>query len=133
MDYKKLGLGLGVFSLALGAVEVAAPGRLARALGLDEDGPARKVILGYGVRELAAGAMLIRGPAVSTNVWNRVIGDGLDIVSLLFALPGSQKKGAVAGALAFVGGVTALDVYTALGLEEQTGRTFPVAHPERQL
>jgi len=29
MDYKKLGLGLGVFSVGLGLVEVAAPGRLA--------------------------------------------------------------------------------------------------------
>jgi hypothetical protein len=60
MDYKKLGLGLGVFSIALGALEVAAPGRIARALGLDENGPAKKTILAFGVRELAAGAMLLR-------------------------------------------------------------------------
>ena len=33
MDYKKLGLGLGVFSIGLGLVEIAAPGRLARWLG----------------------------------------------------------------------------------------------------
>ena len=30
----------------------------------------------------------------------------------------------MAGALAFVGGATALDVYTARGLDEQTGSTF---------
>ena len=51
MNYKKLGLGLGVFSLALGALEVAAPGRLARFLGLDDRGPARKTILAFGLRE----------------------------------------------------------------------------------
>jgi hypothetical protein len=124
MNFKTLGLGLGVFSVALGAVEVGAPGRLAKALGLDEHGTARKIILGYGVRELMAGAALLRGPAVSTNVWNRVFGDAIDIVSLLFALPASDNKRAVAGALAFVGGATALDVYTAVGLDEQTGKTF---------
>lgn len=124
MDYKKLGLGLGVFSLALGAAEVAEPGRIARALGLDEDGPAKKIIFGYGIREILAGVALLRGPAVSTNVWNRVLGDGLDIGSLLVALGSSTKPRAVAGALAFVGGATALDVYTARGLDEQTGSTF---------
>ena len=124
MDYRKLGLGLGVFSLALGAAEVAAPGRLARGLGLDPDGPAKKTIFAFGLREIAAGVMLLRGPAVSTNVWNRVLGDALDIGSLLVALGSSTKPRAVAGALAFVGGATALDIYTARGLDEQTGTTF---------
>lgn len=133
MDYKKLGLGLGYFSIALGALEVAAPGRLAKALGLQENGTARKVIFGYGLRELAAGAALLRGPAVSTNVWNRVMGDALDIVSLLFALGASNNKRAVAGALAFVGGATALDVYTARGLDEQTGKTFTLTHGQSDM
>lgn len=133
MDYKKLGLGLGVFSLALGAVEVAAPGRLARALGLDEGGPARKTIFAFGLRAIAAGVMLLRGPAVSTNVWNRVLGDGLDIGALLLALGPSTKPRAVAGALAFVGGATALDLLTARGLDEQTGRTFTSTHGQSDL
>lgn len=124
MDYKKLGFGLGVFSIALGALELAAPGRIARWLGLGEDGPARTVIVAFGVRELAAGAMLLRGPAVSFNVWNRVFGDTLDTGALLLALGRSNRKSAVAGALAFVGGATALDLWTARGLDEQTGQTF---------
>ena len=133
MDYKKLGLGLGVFSLALGGLEVAAPGRLARLLGLDEDGPVKKTIFAFGLRELLAGGMLLRGPAVSTNMWNRVIGDAIDAGALLLAFGGSRRKGAMGGALAFVGGAAALDWITARGLDEQTGRTFPVARPNEQL
>lgn len=133
MDYKKLGLGLGVFSIALGALEVGAPRRVANFLGLDEEGTARKVIFGFGLRELMAGAMLLRGPAVSTNVWNRVIGDAMDAGALLLAFGPSRKKGAMTGALAFVGGAAALDWYTARGLDAQTGRTFPVARPDEQL
>ncbi|WP_294173570.1 hypothetical protein [uncultured Sphingomonas sp.] len=133
MDYKKLGLGLGVFSIAVGALEVAAPGRIARALGLDEDGPARKTILAFGLRELAAGAMLLRGPAVSFNVWNRVFGDTLDTGALLLALGSSRKTGAVAGALAFVGGVTALDAWTARGLDKETGQAFPLTYGQSDM
>lgn len=133
MDYKKLGLGLGAFSIALGAVEVGAPRRIARFLGLDEEGAARKTIFAFGLREIMAGAMLLRGPAVSTNVWNRVIGDAMDAGALLVAFGPSRRKGAMTGALAFVGGAAALDWYTARGLDKQTARTFPVARPDEQL
>lgn len=133
MDYKKLGLGLGGFSIALGALEVAAPGRIARSLGLDEDGPARTTVFAFGLREIAAGAMLLRGPAVSFNVWNRVLGDALDAGALLLALGSSRKKGAVAGALAFVGAAAALDFWTARGLDEQTGVAFPLDRGQSDL
>ncbi len=124
MDYKKLGLGLGYFSIALGLVEIAAPGRLARWLGV-EGKSAKRVIALFGARELLAGGALLRGPAVSTNVWNRVVGDGLDLAALGIAFGRSERKAAVAGALGFVAGATLLDVLTARGLDEQTGRTFP--------
>lgn len=133
MDYKKLGLGLGVFSIALGALEIAAPGRIARALGLDDDGAARKTITVFGVREIAAGIALLRGPAVSTNVWNRVLGDALDLGALLLALGPSSRPRAVAGALAFVGGATALDFYTARGLDRQAGATFTLTYGQSDL
>src|SRR5206468_7534581 len=85
MDYKKLGLGLGFFSVGLGLLEVAAPGRVARWLGVDSK-TAKTVIALFGARELLAGAALLRGPAVSTNVWNRVAGDGMDLAALGVAL-----------------------------------------------
>lgn len=124
MDYKKVGLGLGYFSLGLGLLEVAAPGRLARWLGV-EGKSAKKVIALFGARELLAGGMLLRGPAVSTNVWNRVAGDGMDLAALGMALSRSNRKAAVAGALGFVAGALALDFVTARGLDSETGRTFP--------
>ena len=84
---KRIGLGLGYFSLALGALEVAAPGRLARFLGLEGSKAARNTLFAFGLREIAAGGMLLRGPAVSTNVWNRVIGDAMDAGSARPRLP----------------------------------------------
>src|SRR5439155_9103181 len=124
MDYRKLGAGLGYFSLALGLLEIAAPGRLARWLGLDGKG-AKSVIGLFGARELLAGGMLLRGPRVSTNVWNRVIGDGIDLAALGLAFTRSNRKAAVAGTLGFVAGATLLDVIAARGLDSETGRTFP--------
>ena len=122
---KRVGLSLGYFSIALGLLDMAAPGRLARWLGLDGKGAARNTLIAFGLRELAAGAMLLRGPAVSTNVWNRVIGDAMDLGALGLALRPSTRKGAVAGALAFVGGAMAADWLTARALDRETGRTFP--------
>ena len=124
MDYKKLGLGLGYFSIALGLLEVAAPGRLARWLGV-EGKSAKRVITAFGARELLAGAMLLRGPAVSTNVWNRVVGDGIDLAALGLAFARSERRGSVAGAVGFVAGATIVDIIAARGLAKQTGRTFP--------
>jgi hypothetical protein len=122
---KRIGLGLGYFSIALGLAEVIAPGRLARLLGLDGSKAARNTLFAFGLRELAAGGMLLRGPAVSTNVWNRVIGDVMDAGALGLAFTRSNRKGAVAGALAFVGGAMAADWFAARALDRATGRTFP--------
>lgn len=124
MDYKKLGVGLGIFSVALGLLEAGSPGRLARLLGLDGKG-AKTVIGLFGARELLAGAMLLRGPAVSTNAWNRVFGDAMDLGALGLAFSRSSKRGAVTGALAFVAGATIIDAIAARGLAHETARTFP--------
>jgi hypothetical protein len=124
MDYKKLGLGLGVFSIGLGLVELLATRRVARGIGV-EGGAAEGVIRLFGARELLAGGMLLRGPAVSTNVWNRVVGDIVDLGALIVAAPLTSRPAALAGALGFVAGATALDVYAARGLDRETGRTWP--------
>ena len=126
MDYRKVGAGLGYFSIALGLLELAAPGRVARWLGVEGSG-AKRVIGVFGARELLAGATLLRGPAVSTNVWNRVFGDAMDLGALGLAFTRSNRKAAVAGALGFVAGATLLDSWTARGLDRETARTFPRA------
>jgi hypothetical protein len=124
---KRMALGLGYFSIALGLAEAAAPGRIARFLGLEGSKAARNTIFAFGLRELAAGAMALRAPAVSTNMWNRVLGDAMDAGALGIALKSSSRKGAVAGALGFVGGAMAADWLTARALARDTGRTFPPA------
>ena len=127
---KAVGLGLGIFSIGLGLAEVAAPGRISRFLGLEGSKAARNTLIAFGAREMLAGAMLLRSPAVSTNVWNRVIGDAMDAGALGLAATRSNRKGAIAGAFAFVGGAMIADWLAARALDRDTGRTFPVAHRE---
>jgi len=122
MDYKKLGFGLGVFSIALAAAELFAAKRIARLLGVEgKEG----VIRAFGGRELLAGASLITAPAASANVWNRVGGDAMDMAALGLAAPNRTKNKALWGAIAFVAGAALLDVLTARGLDRTTGKTFP--------
>jgi hypothetical protein len=121
---KRIGAGLGWFSIGLGLAEVAAPGKIARWLGVN-NGTAKTTLFAFGLRELLAGGALLRGPAVSTNVWNRVIGDAMDAGALGLAATRSNRKGAVAGALAFVGAAMLADFLVARALDKKTGRTFP--------
>ena len=122
MNYKALGLGLGIFSLGLAAVELFGAKRIAKAL--DAEGH-EGLIKAYGAREAAAGAALLQAPAHGARVWNRVLGDGLDIATLGAALRNSPRNKAVWASLGFVIGATALDVLVALGLDRSTGKTIP--------
>ena len=121
---KRIGAGLGWFSIALGITEVAAPGRLARWLGVETRG-ARNTLFAFGLREMLAGVALLRGPAVSTNVWNRVMGDAIDMCAIGLAATRSSRKGAIFAAAAFVGGAMVADYLAARALDKRTGRTFP--------
>lgn len=123
MDYKKLSFGLGLFSLALGAVELFGAKKITRAL--DADGHER-LVKGFGVREIATGAAILAQPAVSTGIWSRVAGDALDLAMLGVAARNSPRNRAVRRALAFVAGATVLDILTARGLDRQTGKLWPV-------
>jgi hypothetical protein len=121
---KRIGLGLGYFSIALGLVELAAPGRLARWLGVDNKA-ARNTVIAMGLRELFAGGLLVRGPAVSANVWNRVIGDLADAGALGVAATRTNRPMNVALAGGIVAGAFVADLLTARALDRKTGRTFP--------
>lgn len=123
MDYKKIGFGLGLFSIALGAAELFASRRIARALG---PGAHEGVIKGLGAREVAAGAGLLVAPAHGVAVWNRVAGDTMDLAALGVAAKRAPANKAVWGAIAFVVAATALDIVTALGLDRETGKTLPL-------
>ncbi|KQR84034.1 hypothetical protein [Sphingomonas sp. Leaf343] len=122
MEFKALGLGLGVFLVALGAAELFGAKRIARTL---EAEVSEKLIRAFGVRELVAGAGLLAAPAVATNVWGRVAGDALDLTALGAAARAHPRNRAVWGAILFVLGATAVDIYTARGLDRTTGRMLP--------
>jgi hypothetical protein len=106
---------LGVFSLAVGVIELVAPGRISRWLGLKSHRP---LLRGYGARELASGAGLVamRDPVVF--VWSRVAGDAMSLATLGLGLRRSRRKANLAIALGSVAAVTALDVACAVRLTQ---------------
>ena len=120
-----LARGLGIFSIALGIAEVAAPRALARWLGMR--GQAR-LIQAYGVREIATGIGILASKDPTPWIWGRVAGDGLDVATLLTGLETeNRKRHNVMVALAAVAGVTALDVYCGQALSRSSPTPLPPA------
>jgi hypothetical protein len=78
-DATQAAIGLGWFSLALGAVEVLMPRQVARAAGVD--GMAHAV-RAYGVREIVTGVGLLVARRKAPWMWARVAGDALDLATL---------------------------------------------------
>ncbi|GGA74816.1 hypothetical protein GCM10011385_31050 [Nitratireductor aestuarii] len=102
--------GLGWFSLALGAFELAAPRTITRFLGMEGH---ENLIRAYGAREIAAG-MTSLSTEKELGLWSRVFGDALDIATLMAACRYSNpKRENVALALAVVVGITLLDLGSA--------------------
>jgi hypothetical protein len=114
---------LGWFSLGLGALEIFAPERITRALGMEGQ---ESLIRAYGFREVAAGILSL-SIEKKAGLWSRLAGDGLDLATLIAALrDDNPKKANVAFALMMVGGITLLDIAAANGVgarhAQQTGR-----------
>jgi hypothetical protein len=130
MDARRVSLSLGLFSIALGVVEVAATRRIARALGNDHR-IGRATLRAFGAREMLAGAGLLAAPAHSTIVWNRVAGDALDLAALGLAARNAPRHRAVWGAIAFVAGATVIDALVARALDKSTGSAFPARRAAR--
>ena len=110
---------LGWFSIGLGLAEVLAPQAVARWIGLDED--EHKILLrAYGVRELAAGIGILTRPKPTYWMWNRVLGDAVDLGSLRKAMEtrGNDRRRLKLAALA-VAGVTALDLVSSMRLTSE--------------
>jgi uncharacterized membrane protein len=110
---------LGWFSIAIGTAEVFAPGAVARLIGVDEDRH-RGVLRTYGFRELAAGIGILTRPKPTYWMWNRVIGDAVDLASLSKAMrsPDSDRTKLTAATLAVLG-VTALDILCSVALTSE--------------
>lgn len=114
LDSPTLARGLGWFSLALGAAELAMPRALARIIGV-HPGPATTLLIrAMGARELIAGLGVLMAPRRPLPLWSRVAGDAIDLALLGAATTGERSSlPRLAGAAAAVAGVTALDVVAA--------------------
>ncbi|MGY2047685.1 DUF4267 domain-containing protein [Methylobacterium sp. JK268] len=112
-----LAKGLGLFSIGLGLVELLAPRRLTRTLGMPGF---EGVVQAYGVREIANGVALLVTHDPAPWLWTRVGGDALDLATLATGLDDDNaRKSHVLVAFAAVAGVTVADVLCAKAFEEQ--------------
>lgn len=132
MNARQMSLGLGYFSIGLGLLELAATRPIARKLGQDNR-IGRGTLRLFGAREIIAGGGLLAAPAHSTLVWNRVVGDALDLAALGIAAAKRPGRRAVWGAIAFVAGATAIDTLVARKLDKTTGRMLPLREESEQV
>jgi uncharacterized membrane protein len=101
---------LGWFSVGLGVAELFAPNAVARLIGLQED-EHETLLRAYGMREIAAGVGILTRPKPTYWMWNRVLGDTIDLVSLHNATKTEgNDKARLRLAMLAVLGVTALDI-----------------------
>lgn len=118
-----LARGLGVFSIALGVVEMFAARSLTRVLGMQGS---EGLVQAYGAREIATGIGILASRDPTPWMWGRVAGDGLDMATLVTGIgKDNSERGNVGLALAAVAGVTALDVYCAQALGSGSPRQLP--------
>jgi uncharacterized membrane protein len=111
---------LGWFSIALGLAEVFAPRQVARLIGVPED-EHTGLLRFYGVRELAAGVGILTRPKPTYWMWNRVIGDTVDLISLGRAMQSDDNDRSRLGlATLAVLGVTALDIASSVRLTSES-------------
>src|SRR4051794_10677369 len=108
---ERLAQGLGWFSLGLGLAQIAAPGGMARLIGVPDDDENQQMMRAVGMREVASGLGILSQPRPEGWVWARVGGDAMDL-SLLGGAWASDRtdKERVAAATVAVVGVMALDL-----------------------
>ena len=112
--------GLGLFTVGLGLVQVAAPRRFARAVGAPES--SETVARLIGVRELAAAPGLLIRPRPVAWTWMRVGGDLMDLalLAILLRTHTKDRERSIAATGAVIG-ITALDALTAIALARGAG------------
>jgi len=120
--YERIAYGLGWFSIGLGLAELLAPGKLSELIGVADDEANRKLLRGYGLREIAAGAGILAQPGAAGWLWARVAGDALDLGSLGKAMASNESgRGKLAVATGAVLGVAALDILCGQKLSSTDG------------
>lgn len=105
--------GLGWFSIGLGLVELFAPRRLAKPLGMEGQ---TSLLQSYGVREIIAGFGILLSGRPAAWLWARALGDALDMATVAPKLASrneSVQKASSMAAMA-IGLAAALDLYYAV-------------------
>ena len=115
MRVRQIAQALGWFSLALGAMELLAPRRVGRSMGLDKPNTVRA----FGMREIASGAMILARQRKGAGVWSRVGGDLLDLGTLAMDRPTGKQKWDHRAALGAVAGALAADAWTGMKLQRE--------------
>jgi uncharacterized membrane protein len=105
---------LGVFSLALGAAQLAAPRRMVNMIGVRDTERNRDTMVGIGLREIVSGLGILGRSQPAGWLQARVGGDVMDLALLGRALQSDhQDRDRVVRAIAAVAGVMALDAVAA--------------------
>jgi len=107
---ERLANALGWLSLGLGLAGIAAPGQVARMIGVEDDSGSRAVLRAVGLREIASGVGILSRRRPAGWVWSRVAGDVMDLALLGTAFAsGNSERGRLAATTAAIAGVTAVD------------------------
>jgi hypothetical protein len=110
---------IGWFSVGLGLVELLAPGRVTRVLGMQGS---EGIVRAFGARELASGIATL-STEKEAGLWSRVGGDAMDLAALSNGLSiYNPKRNNVWLAMAAVAGVMALDLLTASSVTSRKQR-----------
>ncbi|HEY8196764.1 MAG TPA: SRPBCC family protein [Gemmatimonadales bacterium] len=118
---ERLARALGWFSIGLGLAEIAAPGKLAELIGVENKPRLFRLM---GLREIGSGVAILSQSWPAGGVWSRVAGDALDLALLSTQLdPKNREREKTIAATVAVLGVTALDLFTSKRLSEQSRGT----------
>lgn len=111
VQQKRVAWGLGLFGIALGIAEMAAPRRVARLAGVDGH---EALVRGFGAREIASGIPLLLAKRPAPWLWARVAGDVLDAGLLSKGMARRPTRNRALIAFLVVAPVVALDVIYAV-------------------
>lgn len=105
---------LGLTGIGLGLAEMGMPKRLSRQLGLRNS---RTLLRAMGAREILSGVGILAPRNPTPGLWSRVAGDAIDLGLLGLAASKSRNRKMLAGAIAMVVAISALDLIYAQRLQ----------------
>jgi len=126
--------GLAWFSLGLGLAQLAAPGRMAKLVGVRDNDDTRTLMRVVGAREVACGVGLLRRAREDNWLGARVAGDLMDLALLGGAMRGRRvRRSRVVAAMAMVLGITAVDVFGALKVGRHRDEPYSPTSRDRMM